>query len=137
MRRRAGDSVLPAVARRDAGVSRGLRVAAQLREDLALALHGLEDPRLAAAGVTRVEITDDLKLARIYVRIAYGPDDAEARARLMRALRAACARLRRQAGRALGLRYTPELRFLYDKGQDAADRVEALLAEIRGEQKPR
>jgi hypothetical protein len=49
---------------------------------------------------------------------------------------AAAGRLRRHVGQRLALRYTPELRFVYDEGPDAAHRVDELLSEIRAENPP-
>jgi len=133
-RSRAGTAVLPEAARRTARVSRSLRVAGELRQELAAALRALEDPRLGGVGITRVELSDDLQFARVYVRIAYGEDLPESRARTMHALSVACGRLRRRLGATLELRRTPRLRFLYDEGPDAAQRVEALLDQIRQEE---
>ena len=114
-------------------VKRSVRVAERLRQEVALGLRGLRDPRIAGAFVTRVELTDDLQLARVHVRLEHDAD-AQAKKKLLMGLGAATSRLRRDAGRALGLRYTPDLRFFYDDGQDAAARVEELLREIhRGE----
>ena len=53
------------------------------------------------------------------------------RARREAALRRATPFLRRQLGRALGMRVTPELRFEYDTTPDTARRVDALLGETR------
>ena len=103
-------------------------------QHLAQALSQMNDPRLVQATITRVTMTDDLQLGRVYVRSnvpgAHGEDDQRD---LLRGLRSAGGRLRTLAGRALGLRYTPQLRFYYDDGPDAAGRVEQILSEIRAD----
>ena len=43
------------------------------------------------------------------------------------------ARLRKAVTARLGLRVAPELRFIYDEGQDARDRIERLLDEVKRE----
>ena len=48
----------------------------------------------------------------------------------------AAAGLRRSIAPRLGLRRVPELRFHYDSGQDAIDRIETLLGEIERERVP-
>jgi ribosome-binding factor A len=112
-------------------VKRSVRVAEQVREEIARALaRDLRDPRLAHAVVTRVQMPDDLGLAQVMVRLATGGDDARARARLLAALEAATGILRKAVGKRLGLRRTPELRFAYDEGLDAYEQVERLLEEI-------
>jgi ribosome-binding factor A len=102
------------------------------------ALRAMGDPRLGKVTVTRVEMTDDLQLARIYVRSGLDPRGGEGQAdaerqRMMRGLQAASGRLRAQLGRGLALRYTPSLRFFLDEGLEAQTRVDELLAEIATE----
>jgi ribosome-binding factor A len=113
-------------------VKRSARVAERVREEIATALsRDLEDPRLAHVVVTRVEMPDDLQLARVMVRLATGGDDPVGRKRALAGLKAASGHLRTRVGRALGLRRTPELQFQYDEGQDASTRIEELLMEIK------
>jgi ribosome-binding factor A len=112
-------------------VKRAVRVAGRMREELASALGGLSDPRVLGVIVSRVELTDDLQLARIYVRRESGAASPQEQAALLRGLESAAGRLRQQVTRGLGLRYAPNLRFFYDEAQDAVSRVEELLAEIR------
>jgi ribosome-binding factor A len=116
-------------------VKRATRVAERIRDELAATLVRLEDPRVARAIVSRVEVTDDLQLARVFVRREAGADDARARKALIAGFAAASNRLRREIGRALGLRYTPELRFAYDEAPDAVNRVEELLREVAADRK--
>jgi ribosome-binding factor A len=127
-----------------AGVKRATRVARRLQEELSAALRELRDPRLAGVLVSRVEVTDDLQSARVYVRreprhdgaAAFGPsgeqggDAPEVKAAL-KALGAAAGRLRRAVGQALVLRHVPELRFFYDESLDAVTRIEELLREVK------
>ncbi len=135
---RPGAGVLPASAEPAPRVPRRLRVGGDLHLGLQAALSQLRDPRLVSASVIRVEMTDDLQLARIHVRLGVGAqDDAEQRKQLMRGLRSAVGRLRRDVAQHLDLRYAPELRFVYDEGQDATNRVDELLAEIREEDESR
>jgi ribosome-binding factor A len=122
---RAG-TFLPEMAAPQRGTPRRVRVERDLRDVLVAALAALSDPRIAAVSISRIELTEDLSFARIYVRDALGGDEKP----LMRGLEAASGRLRAQASRELQLRRAPELRFLYDRGLEHADRVEELLREI-------
>jgi ribosome-binding factor A len=110
-------------------VKRSARVAEQLRQELSVMLRGLGDPRARGAIVTRVELTDDLSFARIFVRSDVGADPRT----LVRGLESASGKLRGELTRRLGLRVAPGLRFLYDEGVDAQARVEELLREIDAE----
>ena len=119
-----------------AEVKRSVRVAARLREELAnLIAQDARDPRLAGVLVSRVEMPDDLRLARVYVRMLEGGDDPARRKEAMTGLARASGMLRREVGNRVGLRYAPELRFYYDAGQERVDRIEQLLEEVKREKK--
>jgi ribosome-binding factor A len=111
-------------------VKRATRVAERIRDELAAAVTRLEDPRVAGAIVSRVEVTDDLQLARVFVRREGGADDPRARKALLAGFGAASNRLRREIARAVGLRYATDLRFAYDEAPDAVNRIEELLREV-------
>jgi ribosome-binding factor A len=97
----------------------------------------VKDPGAAGAVVTRVDVTKDLRSARVLVRALEGGDDPERRRTLVAALGRAAGLLRRELTQRLGLRYAPELRFVYDDGHDNVTRVEVLLAEIERERNPK
>jgi len=137
-KRQGRNEVLPAIAEAEPRVPRRLRVEGELSQALAVALRQLRDPRVSAVNVTRVQMTDDLQYARIFVRRGGVVEQEAARAEagrdeLMQGLKAATNRLRRLVGAQLALRYAPELRFTYDTGVDAAARVDELLDEIERE----
>jgi ribosome-binding factor A len=112
---------------------RATRVQARVREELAtLVARELSDPRVQGAIVSRVEMSDDLKIAKVYVRRLEGAGEGDADAAAMvTALKKASPMLRREVTQRVGLRYAPELRFFYDSGQDARDRIEELLEDIK------
>lgn len=112
------------------GVKRATRVAGRLQEELSAALRGLRDPRLEGVLVSRVELTDDLQLAKVYVRRELGPNADGVKAAL-KGLGAAAGRLRHITAQALGLRYAPTFRFFYDEAPDAVARIEELLREVK------
>jgi ribosome-binding factor A len=112
------------------------RVAAGVQEELAsLLADEVKDPGAAGAVVTRVDLTNDLSSARVLVRSLEDGDDPARRKSLLAALGRASGMLRREVTQRLGLRHAPELRFVYDDGQDNVSRVEQLLAEIEHEKK--
>jgi ribosome-binding factor A len=88
----------------------------------------LKDPRIGFVTVTRVEVTPDLRTARVYVGVLGTEKQRQAS---LTGLKQASGFLRRALGQSLRLRYTPELVFQYDEGLDASDRVARLLEEIR------
>lgn len=112
------------------GVKRSARVAERLREELSAKLRDMRDPRLTGVLISRVEVTDDLQSAKVFVRRELGAADPGVQKQMLKGLQAASGRLRRDVAGALSLRYAPALRFFYDDAPDAVDRVEELLREI-------
>jgi ribosome-binding factor A len=108
------------------------RVGALLQSALSeLLLRGVKDPRVGMATITGIKLSPDLKHARVYVS-THGGDAAHARM-LATGLASARTYLQSQAGRRLGLRFTPELRFEIDPSIGAAERLEQLLREVDAE----
>jgi ribosome-binding factor A len=115
---------------------RATRVAEGVREELsALIARTVRDPRVRGVTIGRVDMTDDLRRARVLVRLLEGGDDDARREEAIEGLSRASGLLRREVTKRLGLRYAPELVFVYDDGQDAASRIEQLLAEVEAEKK--
>ena len=108
--------------------SRPERVADQIRGELAsLLAREVHDPGIGFVTLTRVQISPDLQLARVYYT-ALGDD--KARSSTARALDRATPFLRRQIGSRLRLRRTPKLKFVYDPSIAGQDRIEQLLNEL-------
>jgi ribosome-binding factor A len=93
----------------------------------------VDDPRFAAVVVTEVSISDDLMIANIGVRLLVADDDEKQRRSIIERLRRAAPRLRRVITPRLELKRAPELRFHYDIGPDAQQRVSELLREVDAE----
>ena len=109
------------------------RVAEQIQRLLSSRLiPSLRDPRMGFSTVTAVDVAHDLKSARVYVT-AYD-QDPERREGAVEALNGAAGHFRREIGKSLRLRYTPELRFFEDQSIERADRIERLIRTIHGEE---
>lgn len=93
----------------------------------------VDDPRFAAVVVTDVRVSDDLMVAQIGVRLLVADDDEKQRKQIIERLRRASPRLRRVITPRLELKRAPELRFHYDVGPDAHQRVSDLLREVEAE----
>ena len=93
----------------------------------------VDDPRFAAVVVTGVEVSDDLLIAKIGVRLLVADDDQRQRRDIVERLRRAAPRLRRAITPRLELKRAPELRFHYDLGPDAHRRVTDLLREVEAD----
>ncbi len=113
---------------RTSPVKRPTRVAVLLKECLALILlHRCADPRLKELTVTEVEMSPDLKQARVFYVAREGVEAAEVQAALKKAL----GFIKQEVAREHLLRVMPEFFFLPDEGLDRAARLEELLEAAR------
>lgn len=104
---------------------RTARVNEVLREVLADALERMSDPRLELVTVTGVEVTRDLREAKVFYSALRHADDADG---TLAALRAAAPALRASLGAEVRMKYVPRLTFLADPAIEAGQRVEEILA---------
>jgi ribosome-binding factor A len=110
---------------------RPTRVGEQIREDLTeLLTREVHDPGIGFLTITHVRVTPDLHQARVYYTTL---GDQKARRESARALERAAPFLRRQLGRRLRLRRTPELEFFFDESIERHDRIEQILQQIQTE----
>jgi ribosome-binding factor A len=107
---------------------RSERVSDLLLETLSeLLLREVKDPRIGTVTLTRVELGDDLRQARVgYATLG----DASARARAQKGLESAARFLQGKAARMLHMRHTPEIRFEYDDTFEKADELDRLLKSV-------
>lgn len=108
------------------------RVAEAIREEVASYLTtGVKDPAIQGlVTVTGVDVTPDLRKARIFVSVL-GEVDVPA---TVNALNNVGYQIKGQVGRTLRLRLAPELEFLEDKTAQHASHIESLLQQIRDEE---
>lgn len=106
------------------------RVARELLRELSdLLRKEVKDPRAAAVTLTRAEVTDDLREAKVFFTPLGKVGDAEAIAEATAGLRAAAGFLQGRVGRQMHLRRTPRLTFRYDDGVENLLHVHELLAQ--------
>ncbi len=104
------------------------RIAEQLREEVSQILAtDIADPGVGLVTVSRVKVSPDLSLARVYWTL-FG--DAAEKKRTTKALQRAAPFVRHVLATRLTLRRVPEVAFHYDEGLAAHQRVEEILHEI-------
>ena len=103
------------------------RINDEIQRELADQLRNLKDPRVSGmVSVTRVDTTNDLRYAKVYVSALDKTQEKD----VLKGLKSASGFLRRELGRALQLRYTPELQFIGDDSiQHGAHILELLRKE--------
>jgi len=111
------------------------QVAARIQQELADIIRlRLSDPRVGYVTITRVEVSDDLSFARVYVSEL--PAEGQPSGHSLEGLRHATGFLRTELGRRLRLRHTPELRFEADRSIETGVRMTRLLDELSEKRKP-
>lgn len=107
------------------------RVAEQIRIELTqLIARDVHDPGIGFITLTKVTVTPDLQIARVYYTTL---GDANAQNDTGKALQRASPFLRRQVAQRIRLRRVPELEFFYDKTVAQHDRVEQILQQLKAE----
>lgn len=112
------------------------RVGDQIRQELSdlLARGTVHDPGIGFITLTRVKVTADLQLARVFYTSL---GDEKARRETARALVRATPFMRRHVGARLQLRRVPELEFRFDESIASQDRIEQILRDLHAEEAAR
>ncbi len=112
---------------------RAVRVAELIREEIAKLLNkGVKDPRIGFVSVMSVTMSPDLRYANVYVSL-YGDD--KARKSSLIGLQHSAGWVRREVGRYLRMRVTPEIRFFPDDTLDTVYHLEEVFEQIHEEQR--
>ena len=110
---------------------RTIRINQLLREELSrLVQVEIKDPRVRSVTITRVDATQDLSYADVYVRTLTEDIPVED---AISGLESAEGFVRRRLGRELHLRRIPDFRFHADRALEHVQRIESLLDEALGE----
>ena len=101
------------------------RINEEIQKELSSCIRNLKDPRVqdTMISITRVETTPDLRWAKVYVSFLQADRAKDA----IKGLKSAGGYLRRELGRALNLRYTPELNWELDDSITYGARMLALI----------
>ena len=112
------------------------RVGDQIRQELSnlLSRGAVHDPGIGFITLTRVKVSPDLQLARVYYTTM---GDEAARKQTAKALERATGFFRKHVGDRLQLRRVPELQFQFDESVGHQDRVEQILRELHEEEERR
>ena len=100
------------------------RINEEVQRELAALIPNVKDPRVTGMiSVTAVDVTPDLKFAKVYISVLDKSDSDQ----VLKGLKSAAGYLRRELGRALNLRNTPELTFVRDDSIDKGAHILDLL----------
>jgi ribosome-binding factor A len=108
---------------------RSQRVSDLLRREIAdIIMRKVKDPRIGFVTVTGVDITDDLKIARVFVSCL----KEEEKGTTLEILNSAKSFIRNEVAKRIRIKVIPSLEFRIDESLGYGDRIEKLLKEIKG-----
>ena len=107
---------------------RTIQIGGLLQKEISeLLVRKLKDPRLEMVTITAVDVSPDLKLARVYFSRFGTPVEIE---KSKEGLQSAAGFLRRELGHRMELRRIPELEFFHDTSFEYGDRIESILKNL-------
>lgn len=106
------------------------RVADLLKEEIGDIIQTeSKDPRIGFVTITHVEVSDDLRHAKIYVSVLGSREEVEAS---LIGLDSAQGFIKGRIGHRLRLRHIPEITFKFDQSISHGAHIEQILARLRG-----
>jgi ribosome-binding factor A len=107
---------------------RSIRVADQLKKEISdIVLNEMKDPRIGFLTITLVDLSADLRHAKVYFSVLGSKKDQN---RCRESLEHAAGFIRSQLGRRIRIRHIPELLFRYDDSYDHAQRIAEVMKQI-------
>jgi ribosome-binding factor A len=88
----------------------------------------IRDPRVQAVVLTGVKVSKDLRHARVFFNLLGAQEN---RVETLAGLKSATGFIRSKLGKQLSLRFVPSIEFTYDESEDEAQRIEALLKQVK------
>ncbi len=95
-------------------------------------LQELKDPRIGFVTVTKVEMTGDLREAKIFVSVM---EKDEALQDTLQGLKSSLGFIRREIGKRIRLRFTPEIYFVADRSLFYSSHIQELLNDLNTNEK--
>lgn len=92
----------------------------------------LKDPRIGFVTITRVGVSEDCRLAKVYFSVMGTPEERE---RSLKGLNSAKGYVRKELGRRIRLRYTPQILFQFDPSIEYAIHIGEVIHHIQQERK--
>ena len=110
---------------------RSQRIQELLLEEISKLLQsGLKDPRIGFTTLTRVEVSDNLKHAKVFVSVM---GTEKEKSDTLEALKSAKGFIRNSLGKNLYLRYLPELEFKIDENAEHVEKITRIINDLHSE----
>jgi ribosome-binding factor A len=109
------------------------KVGGVIKEEISrMLLREVKDPRIGFVTITKVKVSRDLRLVKVYFSVL---GEQSAREDCLRGLNSAMGFMRRELGKRVRLRYVPEIVFSFDPSLEYMGRVAELIHQIHEEEK--
>ncbi|MCF8012033.1 MAG: 30S ribosome-binding factor RbfA [Clostridiales bacterium] len=109
------------------------RLAVRIKQEISdMLTSDLKDPRVGFATITRVDVSADLRHAKIYVSVMGKEDEQNT---TIDALQKAKGFVRTELGNRIRLRYVPEIYFIHDQSMDYGMKIMDLIDKVNKEDK--
>ena len=113
--------------------SRALRVQDQLKKEVSEIILGtLKDPQIGFVTITAVEVSGDLKLAKVFYSVLGTPQEKQNTAL---ALKRARGFIQAEINRRVRMKKTPQISFEFDHSIEYGDRIDKIIEELHQETK--
>jgi ribosome-binding factor A len=110
---------------------RSEKVADLIQKEISeMLLRTIKDPRIGFVTITRVSVSDDYRSAKVYFSV---PGSLEERQRSTEGLNSAKGYVRKELGRRIRLRYTPEVFFKFDPSIEYSIHIEEVFRHLKVE----
>lgn len=116
-------------------MARSDKIAEAIRQEASLIIHDrLKDPRLGFVTITGVEVSADLRNAKISFSVLGKDEDYK---KTKQALDSALGYIRRLVAERINLKFAPEIIFREDRSSEYSAKIQELLEEIKKENEPK
>lgn len=106
---------------------RNIRIAGEIQKLFSSIMHfEIKDPRVLALSISQIQVTKDLRLAKIFFVIE---NDSFSVEDCLKGLEASKGYLKKSISRSLNLKYTPELKFYYDETIGVQEKLKEIFGE--------
>jgi ribosome-binding factor A len=110
------------------------KITEAIKQEVSIILHDdLKDPRLGFITITGVELSQDYRNAKVFYSVLGKEEDYK---KTQEALESGMGFIRRLITRRINLKFSPEIIFRQDRSNEYSVRIQQVLDEIKGLEKP-
>ncbi|MDR1829240.1 MAG: 30S ribosome-binding factor RbfA [Candidatus Fibromonas sp.] len=111
------------------GNLRTVRLGALIQKEISALLHnGLKNPNVGLASISHVDVTPDLSYATVKISVMGSKQE---QMKSLNALQQSAGFIRSHLAKLINIHRFPELRFVFDEGQQHAARIDEILHELK------